>query len=149
MLVSHHAPAEFDAIDCPFTIQNFNNIGTRSKATDDELAEVQTFIDNGGTFVAWLTGHLHADVIGTCKNYPNQLQLAIDSSRIPRNINGSSVYHGGNYKIADTKSNYCLDVVVVSEKTITIQRVGTEYDKIGRKIESFVYNFTTHEIIHK
>ena len=149
VLVSHHAPAEFDAINCPFTIQDFNNEGTRSKATDDELAEVQTFIDNGGTFVAWLTGHLHQDVIGTCKNYPNQLQLAIDTSRIPRNINGSSVYQGGNYKIADTKSNYCLDVVAITEKTITIQRVGTEYDKIGRKIESFVYNFTTHEIIHK
>lgn len=149
VLVSHHAPAEFDAIDCPFTIQDFNNKGTRSKATDDELAEVQTFIDNGGTFVAWLTGHLHQDVIGTCKNYPNQLQLAIDTSRIPRNINGSSVYQGGNYKIADTKSNYCLDVVAVTEKMVTIQRIGTEYDKIGRKIESFVYNFVTHNIVYK
>ena len=157
VMVSHHAPSQFDAIECPFTVQGFNNVGTRSKATDDELAEVQTFIDAGGTFVAWVTGHLHQDVVGTCKgyvgnavkDYPNQLQIAIDASRFAKGIKGNRYYQGGNYKIADTKSQYCLNVLAVTEDTITIKRVGSEYDKIGRKIESFAYNFITHEIIHK
>ena len=55
----------------------FNGIqGTTPKQARTDMAnDVQTFINNGGTFLTWLTGHIHYSRLGWLKDYPDQFQI--------------------------------------------------------------------------
>lgn len=48
---------------------------TPKQALTDMANDVQTFINNGGTFLTWLTGHIHYSRLGWLKDYPDQFQI--------------------------------------------------------------------------
>lgn len=138
-----HSPYKMETEDCPFTSLDFAN---RLYWSNEEAAQcVQDFIDAGGKFVMWLTGHLHQDVIGVCKNYPQQPMMSIETSRLGFNPNGD------NEKIAGTNSNDCFDIVSIdtTKQLFSVFRVGTNYDRYGRLIESLVYDYGNKKMIYK
>ena len=88
---------------------------------------VQDFIDAGGDFICWLSGHTHFDIINYDVRYPKQLFITISCAT------SSSVFEE---KIRDHANNsdmvlntVCVDTV---RKYIKILRYGAEYDDLLR-----------------
>ena len=91
-----------------------------AKAVDD-------FQESGGTFVGYITGHFHRDMVNVVSNYPKQLIFAVSS--------------GGQSPIRDfTKVEGCKsydDFQVISintyDKTVKLIKIGADTDYYMRK----------------
>ena len=150
-----HGPFLFDLMENPFTSMEFQNTtasGLINPANNSVVNMVQDFIDGGGVFLAWLTGHIHQDAVGTVKDFPDQFQMTIDTSRYHYNgIDGTFLPYGSTYKIEGrTKAADCFDIFSVDtyKKNITLFRIGSEYDRNGRHIGSLVYNYAEKRLIY-
>lgn len=110
-------------------------------------AAVQDFIDAGGHFVCYLTGHTHADMFRHLTAYPDQLYVAV--------ANASNVDNVGNvatcqlYRKNGEKSQDLFNLVTINpvRQLLTIVRVGADHDTIGRHIGTIVYDYANNEII--
>ena len=112
--------------------------------------EVQTFIDNGGHFITWLNGHAHTDKFGCVKLFPNQLQIVVDTSGSLRQGAGSPWEFTGSYDRTDNTINDDLfNIVSINTNYgfITLQRIGCEYDKLGRHIGCISYDYINKKIL--
>lgn len=125
-----------------YTWGEYDAILTPSSAFDI----VDSFIDNGGTFICWLTGHTHYDQLLTPARYNNQLQIDIASARYD--------YHNDGYKVTDISdvSNPVYDCcnyigIDVTHKLIKVFRIGWDMDG-GMKVRyALCYNYDTNNII--
>lgn len=79
---------------------------------------VDKFIDEGGTFVCWLSGHNHNDYVGYVKNHGRQLQILVDKAGELDRYMLDSDRSGEN---ADAFNLVTYDPV---SKQLTVQRVG-------------------------
>ena len=142
VICTMHSPFKIETENCPFTGLDFNN--GLYWANEDAAKCVQDFIDDGGKFVMWLTGHMHQDAFGVCKNYPQQPIITIENSRHGFTPNGD------NEKVLGTKSNDCFEIVSVdtTKKIFSVFRVGTDYDRYGRHIGSLVYDYDKKKMIY-
>ena len=48
--------------------------------TELAFQAVDKFIDEGGLFVCWLSGHNHNDYVGLVKRHERQLQILVDKA---------------------------------------------------------------------
>ena len=103
---------------------------------------VDNFITAGGEFVCWLCGHLHYAIVDTLPEHPNQIYIAIESAAV------NNVYCDVPRK-KDTSTEYLMNLFSVDTylKTIRIQRIGAEYDRLGRHRGSLTINYQTRELI--
>lgn len=118
----------------------------------DMLNAVQTFIDAGGEFICWISGHWHQDWIGNIQHldangenvisYPQQTQIVISTASY-------SMPWRDIHMIKDTKSMDCFNIFHVDtlRKWILLFRVGVDVDKYGRHIGSLVYDYRNKNII--
>ena len=138
-----HYPAVRKGIPCSFMSLNAFALG---ELQTDIIQTVQTFIDNGGSFITWLCGHQHEDLFGTITNFPDQTMIAITDSYIgigdPAEAN---VIHLPN-TYAETNANILS--IDPNQKFIRLMRIGGNYDKNGRKIGSLVYNYDSKQLLY-
>lgn len=159
VIVVHHAPARFDSpIQCSFTSLDFqNNIATDPTSpsgapyTKEPFEAVQSFIDGGGKFICWLTGHLHQDAVGVVKGYTDQFQMTIDTARYGYDSEGRSLGNGlgHNAHIPETTSADCMNIVSVDtyHKQLSLVRIGSNYDRRGRHIGTFVWDYEHKQML--
>lgn len=104
---------------------------------------VQTFINNGGTFIAWMCGHQHRNWLGWLKRNPNQLQLCVPSSRKDYS-SPTYAYELGNV------NQHCFSIISVDAyaKTLKLLRIGKRTDTFMQYQKQFCYNYNTREIIY-
>lgn len=145
VIVSLHSPTnEHTALPCTFQVIEDLQIGrTTGYLTDDMLDDVQSFIDAGGVFVTWLTGHAHFDLFCTSERHSNQLILCISTA-------SHTVQWRNVANVKDTKSQDCFNLVSIEPYSgfIRLFRIGTKYDRHGRHIGSALYDYINHRLIN-
>jgi hypothetical protein len=108
--------------------------------TDEAMDVVNTFIENGGHFIAWFVGHTHSDELYLFKkqNYTKpQLVIHVASPKndgvgdVQKSSNVSDYsYHLFNYVGIDTY-----------KKHIKIMRMGMNYDIFMRARNTLMLNY--------
>ena len=103
---------------------------------------VDTFINNGGHFVCYFTGHDHVDHFGLGENYPNQLNISICCASMFAEANTMDVQ-----RVADTKSQDLFNIVSIDTYSSIIKmiRVGCDYDRQLRKKDTICFYYGKDE----
>ena len=160
--VIHIGSTMITKFDNPFTsLSAF--INTDSGANSQTYAEfyalrdaVETFIDNGGNFVAWITGHTHRDTIGILTNY-SQCIIHVPTAAggdTQRNVDGHVwwiIPQGDDCSRADnTKSQDCFNIYSVDTEKgmLRLFRVGNDLDRYGRHKGVLVYDYINKAVIY-
>ena len=125
------------------------NIGS---ATLNAVEQVDTFIRNGGTLVAWLYGHAHYDNVGyhVISKTVDDTDVAIHQLRIC--VSTARYDKAGNYGVArvhGTKSQDCFNIVSVDTNRgyIRVFRVGADYDMLLKHRGGFCIDYINHEVV--
>lgn len=140
--VSHY-PVEFNGI----SFCSFNSLQLNASDFIDNAAPaaVDTFITNGGEFIAWLCGHVHMDAFGIAKEYPNQTVVCIDTCTDEIN----SVGYSDIARISGTKSQDLFNIISFDtyNKTIKITRIGADYDFMMRHKGTMCWNYVNKTLL--
>lgn len=104
---------------------------------------VQSFIDAGGSFICWLSGHSHVDEVLEAEGYEGQLMLCVASARY--SFHGDGVYYEDKY---DPRF-YCFDYIGVDIKRGLLKRMrfGWNMDASLKTRHAFCYDFINHVIL--
>lgn len=109
---------------------------------DDYLNAVDTFINNGGTFICWLSGHMHVDCSGWIAYHNNQLAFVFECAKC------SGAYSDGD-RVLGEKSQDSFNIISVDTNAnlVKVVRVGNDCDRYLRSRKSIVVNYLTKEIV--
>ena len=145
VVIASHYPADMSVQECTFTSLFAPAFGT-SVINEDALSAVDTFISNGGVFVAWLTGHVHRDYIGTITNHPNQLVIAISTAS---GANGQSQFDNVQ-RTKGTKSYDLFNIISIDtyNQRLSMFRVGADLDMYQRHIGAICYDYQNKKLIY-
>lgn len=135
----------FDSVGVNYSAWEAESYGKMNSAAP---SAVQDFIDAGGHFVCWLTGHTHADMFRHLASYPKQLYCAVACSGINDHVTTGA--GGLLLRQANTPSEDLFNLVSINatRQTLTIVRVGADRDTIGRHIGTVVYDYANNEILN-
>lgn len=142
VLVANHYQGGTMKCDKSCTFQS--PLWTHADATINEKASatVDSFMNAGGDFIAWISGHTHRDLFGVLENYPNQTCIAVDCGLC-------SDYWNDSFRRRGTKSQDCFNIMSINRSlnTFSIYRVGNNIDLQLRSKKCLVYNYATHKVI--
>jgi hypothetical protein len=106
---------------------------------------VDVTFQSAGTFIAYMCGHYHMDLIGVSQNYSDQLYLVGNCGH------GYSYLAGRSYgeewtplsRTLGTKSEDCFNVYSINldDKTIRVVRVGADINDKMEKVDFESYSF--------
>lgn len=140
---THYLPAKVNPFETPFSTRlpswPINSTFLNSTA----VQAVQDFIDNDGTFICWLSGHIHKDCIGTLVDYPQQLSITCTAA-----LGASTTYHDTNRSIL-TENYHAFNLIAfdTNKKYIKIARIGAQYDEFLRKKDTLTVNYENQTIV--
>lgn len=145
-------------------IKNYNKFDSILRTTTANLTAglkpaVKDFIDAGGVFICYLTGHLHFDEMGNLSSsttdgvttdYPNQLSVTV----------ACAVSSFGSNAISDlqrtcddtnTSDNYCADYITIdtANRMLYIQRYGANRTIYGDTRNSIAYDYAHDKVIRQ
>lgn len=142
VLVANHYQGGTMKLDESCTFQS--PLWTHVDATINEKASaaVDSFMNAGGEFIAWICGHTHRDLFGVLEKYPNQTCIAVDCGFCNDSWNDS-------FRRRGTKSQDCFNIMSINRSlnTFSIYRVGNNIDLQLRSKKCLVYNYATHKVI--
>ena len=154
VVAGHCTPAASDngVKDCPFDTLGANRTLWESEAygkmDSAAAAAVQDFIDGGGKFVCWLTGHTHADMFRHLSAYPTQLYVAVANAGTNENVSSNAACQLARSLGERSQDLFNLVSINATRQTLTIVRVGADRDTIGRHIGTVVYDYANKEILN-
>lgn len=125
-----HWSLKVDRIKC-----NFSSLVGKWRGAEMYAAQVQDFINAGGKFICWLTGHTHYDDFGVIEGYPDQLVFTTinagihDAQDTYRNIKD---YPLGSFNII---------TVSVDAELLTISRIGIRKDEFNRSKNALIIDY--------
>ncbi|MBQ7256775.1 MAG: hypothetical protein IJS60_03680 [Abditibacteriota bacterium] len=150
VVVATHMPFIYNktkTVDCSFnnsdrklrTIKGYpcyDNMRIYQEAVDE-------FMKEGGLFVCYIAGHFHSDNIFYNEEYPNQLQIIINTSKIAPFESNDLV------RVYGHKSMDLANVLIVDTTTSTLKliRVGADTNKYFKKRDYLAYNYKTKKVI--
>lgn len=141
---SHYMPGTVTPFDTTFTTAMYPPEHPMGgvKLDSSAAAAVQAFIDGGGEFICWLSGHLHVDVCGTLADYPDQISIttACAMYRVP-NLCDTARRAEADYQ------SYNLLGIDVPAKVIKLARIGAQYDAYLRYKDTVAINYGTKSIM--
>ena len=154
VMAAHMGLESEELIKCPFT----NN---GAAYTSPDLAPWNTpymnlvtqFKAAGGELVCWLAGHSHYDAIARTSEV-NGYQINIRVANASRDYNPDLDLNTTNSKIEviadDIRSQDLFNIVAIDTtyKFITLFRVGAQWDKLGRQIETTCIAYNTGNIVY-
>jgi hypothetical protein len=110
-------------------VNNFGNI-------------ISEWIDNGGKFIAWLSGHSHRDYMFYPAKFPNMLNITIDQAG---NLNDP---HSGD-RSSNTESATCANFFVADTQNglIKIVRLGFTMNKYLNSHRYICYDYINKKVI--
>lgn len=143
-------------ISHPFT--NVFSQGTESSITYDwsptcYVDTVQDFIDDGGTFVCWITGHSHADYLRNIKIgntiYTDQLNVAITAAS-PSHDYPLTLTTGDLPREQGTPTESAFNVVTIDtvNKLLKIVRIGSDTTTKMTKREMMCYDYIHRQLLN-
>lgn len=127
-------------IECAF--DNVQKLSEGDASINAEApATIQKFIDKGGDFVCWLSGHTHRDYVYYLTDYPKQMGFTIDCATCSNGVTDEERENG-------TKSQDCFNLIAfdTTRKLIKIARIGSDRDSLLRKKDTICINYQTKKI---
>ena len=127
-------------IECAF--DNVQKLSEGDASINAEApATIQKFIDKGGDFVCWLSGHTHRDYVYYLTDYPKQIGFTIDCATCSNGVTDEERENG-------TKSQDCFNLIAfdTTRKLVKIARIGSDRDSLLRKKDTFCINYQTKKI---
>ncbi|MBQ6762319.1 MAG: metallophosphoesterase [Bacteroidales bacterium] len=110
---------------------------------DSACSIVDNFIDGGGHFVCWLTGHTHTLGMFTNSLHPRQLLFNLGSANNQKNESGLQLYGEADNKY----DNLCYVGVNKSRNNVFFMKVGSNDDRWLQKRDTFVWDFANAKMI--
>lgn len=110
---------------------------------------VQTFIDNGGIFVGWLTGHTHCD--GIMHDTNGQFMCTIATAHYPNNQ-----FHEDGFGFTNTEKDAiqyptfnCFNVIGIdtTNKIFKMTRIGWNMDSALKRRTAYSINYETGTVL--
>lgn len=140
---THFAGGKVTPFENSWSTLQYDDVSTVINAVAPST--VQAFINDGGEFVCWLSGHGHFDMIGTLDDYPQQLNIAVDTANY-----GSSSWYSDIQRTRYTKSEDLLNAFSVDtfNKTIRLFRVGADRDSQLRHRGDLLIKYTTLQVLY-
>ena len=154
LLASHFALQSETLLDTTFSKLDAAVENPDSSIYNNPYKSIVTdFVANGGELIGWICGHAHYDAVrktsveqgsqisfcvaNACRNYTGSTELWITNSMID--------VVPDDYKTQNLFNLIAIDVVY---KTVSLFRVGSNWDKLGRRIETSCIKYTTGEVIY-
>lgn len=141
IIAKHYLPPTPVRIPCTFTAVDRPATGN-GNTTIAEI--VQRFINNGGTFICYLTGHTHFDLISYVDTYPQQLIITMDATGRHACNDWSDMMRYNDEISRDLFNMIQFDT---SSELIKITRCGANYDRYLRHKDTFCISYRTQQII--
>ena len=111
--------------------------------TSDAVDIVKDFIDGGGKFIGWLTGHIHADSVLTATGYDNQIMFNIATA--------NNAIHTDGISYTDASSQYydCFNHLAVdtAKGLVKMIRVGWNTDYSIKTREELCYDYINGKLL--
>lgn len=106
------------------------------------IETVQSFTDDDGNFVGYLSGHFHSDFIAKVEGYPNQLIYSIGATK-------AGEMRDFDHTLVGTRMQDEFQIVSINTdlNIIKLFKVGANWDAYGQKRDSICIKYTTGEII--
>jgi len=135
-------PATFQKIECNFSNVTHGTAGDMSQFAwktyyNSILEAVQAFINDGGDFVCWLSGHTHHNIVSYDSGYPGQLFLT-NTCAMP-----SSMFEECDRGFNENRDAINVVCVDIARKYVKVLRYGANWDDCLRHIGSVVINYGT------
>lgn len=153
IMASHFRIRCESLLRCPFT-----RPGVATENPDTSICNVpyvtivQNFINNGGELICWITGHSHYDAVSkTSEQQGSQINICVaQAGRL--GSPGTELWKSNSFIAVDfddwkTFDLFNIMTVDTKYKFISLFRVGSCWDKMGRKIETCTIKYTTGEIL--
>lgn len=141
VVIAEHSPLNsFTEIPC-----NFNIIGkpwTYNEIKAQFQDAVQDFIDGGGEFACYISGHSHNDYVGYNSDYPQQICIAITTAL-------TTGLDNDQRRVVNDKTQDAANVVIVDTvtKTVKLVRIGANTDTYLRGRNLFSIRYTDKAVI--
>lgn len=144
VIAVHYWPAWInvnDTIKCSYTTTDHIGSDYMPSLLSSTVA---TFINNGGEFVCYISGHSHSDVIATVHDYPDQMFIIVDTAN-NSNLLGNS--------LGVSKGRDCFNIISfdVNDKLVKVVRVGRDTctnlaikRRLVYRYKQFTDDFGTH-----
>lgn len=151
IIAMHYMPTGYmNVFDCQFS--EFGMVGETTRLLDfpeyPVEEAVQNFINNGGKFYCYLTGHWHKDLFGHPKNYPDQPLLLIGTASVY--IAQQSVIEKMDVsRLSDGKNLDLFNLVTFDygNDAIKVIRVGSDTDFLLRPRKYMTYDISNKKFI--
>ena len=140
IIAAHCQLQNSNAVDCSFTTFGKTTFG--GQLDESYQASVQSFINDGGLFACYISGHTHWDAVAYNSNYPNQLCITVTTASVNMNDNDQPRISG---TITQDAAN--LIVIDVDFKVVKIIRVGANIDTYLRGRNTLTYSYDTHSVL--
>lgn len=111
--------------------------------SEDAVETINTYIQAGGSFICWLTGHTHSDNVLVHSTYQGQLMININSANYSRKSDGVAA-------TSDADPNYdSFDYIGVDQKSamIKILRMGWAEDSSMRIRRAWCYDYLHQKLV--
>ena len=111
--------------------------------TPDAVQLVKNFIDDGGMFVGWLTGHLHFDNVITATGFDKQIMFNIATA------NNAIHTDGVSYKDVTSQYYDCFNHIAVdtARGLVKMIRVGWNTDYSIKTREELCYDYINGKLL--
>lgn len=122
-------------VDYTYTAKGWNG------NNDEEILAVKQFIDDGGVFICWLTGHVHADNFGLVHLDPRQIDLNITTAshqdRCPSGETPAGTF---------MQDGFDLISIDTDSKILKVFRVGRVSDRYLQHHESCAIKYDSSDV---
>ncbi len=144
VVCSHYPGGNVTRFNTPWASLQYADV---SQTTDPEAATaISEFIEGGGEFVCWLSGHTHYDFVGKLTDFPEQVNITIDCAN---ELAGNTGYSDIE-RVVGTRSQDLFNIVAVDtfRKLIKVFRVGADRDSWMRHRGDLCIKYDTQEVLY-
>lgn len=147
IMVKCHYGSSFSA-EAKFSMRDrVGTVGSPSytKGTNNPIGDViQSWMNNGGKYIAWLSGHTHSEYMYYPAKYPDMLVVGLPQAG---NTRGTNQADRSNASAMHTCAN--LYVVDTQNSLLKIIRVGKTLDKNLMEFKYLTYAYATKSVARR
>ena len=105
---------------------------------------VSDFLDNGGNFVCWLSGHLHVSQFSHSSDDERQLQVVVANASMPPYADSGHV----RSTVSDYEDDFDVVKIYPDDYVIIINRIGSNLTRLGLRQRIIAYDYKNNELLY-
>ncbi len=146
IIMAHYAPAFAVKIPCAFTspLRSHDSGDPYNSLTAKTQQAVADFMEAGGEFICYLTGHTHSDFFWYSKDFPDQLVVTVDSANFWDANYWSDTLRAFNTKTEDLFNLFSYDL---ENHVVKVVRVGANVNCLMQKKDVIAVDYKTMQVV--